>query len=482
MSRIPFPLHSEPAPFKFMGEPRCVNVYPEAISTDGKSPVAWLSIPGQIAWATPTDVPSRGSLFLNDLSILYSLHLSTLYKITLDPVTGLGVPVAIAGVIPGSAPAVLVRNAATPPQVTIISDATTWCLNTTTNALTLIAHPFTEHANGACLISGRIVYSYPSGLFSWSPINNSAVVENALAYATAERVPDGLVGCFEDHGELWLPGPRSVEVWTTQDNIDLPFRPMGGSYINKGCASRDSMISFDNAMHWLGVDGSYYRANGYSSATKLTEGHAIERAITGVGSDLTVVKAFAQYVKGHAFLFLTCDSFTYAFDAATQQWGERKSYQRPDWRAWPYAFAFGLHIVGDKASGALNQLSDTVYDEVGQPIRRELTLPDIDFGFRKGIFDELALDLNTGAGLGGVASTVAGFNPVVMLDWSDDGGSTFHAERWENAGVEGDRGPGVYFRKLGGCDRRGRRFRIAMTDPVPIGFLLADIRARPGAR
>lgn len=476
MSRVPFPLHSEPAPFKFMGEPRCVNVYPEAISTDGKSPVAWLSIPGQTVWATPTEVPSRGMLFMVDLNVLYTLHLSTLYKIT-----SAGVVTAIAGVIPGSLPVVMIRNGRTPPQIIIVSDATTWCLDTTTNALTLIVHPVAENANGACVISQRIVYSYPSGLFSWSPVNNAAAIENALAYATAERVPDGLVGCFEDHGELWLPGPRSIEPWTTQDNIDLPFRPLGGSWITKGCASRDSMVSFDNRMHFLGVDGVYYKASNYDTAERISN-PALERAIAALGSDLTIVKAFVQYVKGHAFLILTCDSWTWVFDAATQQWTERKSYQRPDWRAWPYAFAFGLHIVGDKASGALNQLSDTAYDEVGQPIRRELTLPDIDFGFRKGIFDELAIDLNTGAGLGGVASTVAGFNPVVMLDWSDDGGSTFHPERWENAGVEGDRGPGVYFRKLGGCDRRGRRFRIAMTDPVPVGFLLADIRARPGAR
>lgn len=476
MSRIPFPLRSGSAPFRFMGQPRLVNVYPEAIGDEQKSPVAFLSIPGQEAWAEPTDVPSRAMLACDDLGFLYSLHLSTLYK-----VDDAGAETAIGGVIPGSSPAVMVRNAADPVQLTIVSDATTWVLDTDADTFTQVVHPVAESANGAALIGGRMVYSYPSGLFAWTDINDATTIESVLDYATAERVPDGLVGCFEDHGELWLPGPRSVEVWTTSDDINLPFRPLGGSYINVGCGSRDSMISFDNAVHYLGVDGVYYRASGYSSAQRISD-HAVERAIAELGADLSSVRAFTYSSKGHAFLGLTCSLWTWVFDAATQKWAERKSYQHDDWRAWPHAFAFGMNLCGDKESGEIRRLDDAIYEEVGQPIRCELTLPDIDFGFKRAIFDELNIDLNTGQGLGGVPSTTSGYDPQVMLDWSDDGGYTFSNERTQSVGREGQYFPGVIFRRMGACDRRGRRYRVAFSDPVPRGFSIADIRARVGRK
>lgn len=455
-----------------MGEPRCINVYPESIGPDQKSPVVLLSIPGSTTFSSPSTVPSRAMLAADDLGFAYSLHLSTLYRID-----SAGTETAIGGVIPGSDPAVLVRNAADPVQIAIVSDATTWVLDTTANTYSLVTHPVTENANGACLVGGRMVYTYPSGLFSWSDINDASTIANTLAYATAERVPDGLVGGFEDHGELWLPGPRSIEVWTISDDAELPFRPLGGSYINKGCGSRDSMISFDNAVHWLGVDGVYYRAQGYSTAQRVSD-HGLERAIASLGSDLTGVKAFTQYVKGHAFLVLTCTSWTWAFDAATSTWAERKSYQRDDWRAWPYAFAFGKHLVGDKTSGDIRELSDTVYAEGADPIRCEMTFPDIDFGFKRAIFDELNIDLNTGNGLGGVASTVNGYDPQAMLSWSDDGGNEWHSEQWRSTGVEGNYLPGIVFRRMGSCGRRGRRYKLAFSDPVPRGFSLADIRVR----
>ena len=97
-----------------------------------------------------------------------------------------------------------------------------------------------------------------------------------------------------------------------------------------------------------------------------------------------------------------------------------KSYQRNDWRAWPYAYAFGKRIVGDKASGALNELDEDTYSERGDPIRSEIILPDIPGKFT---FDALELDVATGTGLN-VVSTADGYNPQVMLRWSDDGGYT----------------------------------------------------------
>jgi len=353
-------------------------------------------------------------------------------------------------------------------QVAIVSDESSYCLED--DALSLIDLP--EQANSVTFLAQRFIYGCDSGRAFYSEINDCLDVP-PLNKLTAEARPDGMVRAFADIGELWLLGTKTTEIWRAAPDADLPFAPLGGTFIPKGCAARDSVCSFDNAVVWLGNDGIVYRGAAYN-AERMSD-HATERAVKTV-SDQTTIKAYVDVDEGHSFYVLTCDAWTWAFDAATKLWHERVSYQRVDWRAWPYCVAFGKRLVGDKASGVLNELSNAVLTESGDPIVVRMILPDVPGPLT---FNALELDLAKGQGLG-VPSTTLGYDPTAMLRWSDDGGYTWSSERTLSAGREGQWNLTVKFTRLGTArTKRGRRFEISMSDPVLKSFTLGDIDAEP---
>lgn len=552
MTNIPFPLRSNPGPVTFMGETRLINCFAEQIGQENRSPVSFVSIPGQTVFSTPTDVPTRGMIEVQQLGIAYSLHGATLYKIVAD-----GTATALTGVIPGSAPAIMEQGPehlmqsvvtitiASPAVVswtnhrlaagttiqfssdgdlpTGIAEGTTYfilatgltansfeisltnggsAVNTTgfqTGTHTAIRTVATyqvaiatdlaafvvedDHIslvelpdvpNSVFYLAGRFLYPTQSGRVYFSAINDATSV-GSLDYFTAEARPDGLVRGIADRGEAWLFGTETTQIYVDSSDADDPYVPLGGSFIQKGCASRDSVVSFDNAPHWLTNEGNIVRGAG-SEATIIST-PSVDRAIATV-TDKTTIRAYVDTAKGHSFLILTCDSWTWAFDASTRLWHERKSYGRDDWRAWPYVTAFGNRLVGDKASGTIRQLVETAYDENGDPIRCELILPDIPGRIQ---FGRLELDVATGVGLG-VGSTANGYDPQIMVSWSDDGGYTWSNERTGSVGRQGHYDKIVAFNRLGMARTiRGRRFKIAMSEPTIKAFMLGDIQAKAAA-
>lgn len=547
MVDIPFPLQSEPAPFKFMGDARLINVYPEKFARGSKRPVGFLSIPGQTSFKAVTSAPSRGMLPLAEESLLYSVHGMTLYRIT-----EAAVATAVTGNIAGSKPVIMDRGpehyqnstvtitiaspgvvtwrdhrlaAGTPLQfstdgalpdgidanttyyvlaasladnsfrfsdsaggtaintsgtqsgthtatrtvatyqVAIVSDANAYVSED--GKLYQLALP--ETGNSVTVLDNRFIYGHDSGRFYWSELNDARTID-ALSYATAEARPDGLVRAFAHGGELYLQGKTTTEIWTGSTDASAPFVKLQGAFINKGLGAKHTSADFDNALHWVGHDWVVYRAQGYEAQRVST--HAVERAIESV-ADKDTIKGYVDASKGHLFYVLTCPSWTWVLDAATGVWHERKSYQREYWRAWPYAAIWGKRLVCDTAAGTLLELSDTAYNENGRHIRCELILPDIPGRY---FFHRLDLNVSTGYGLN-VASTAAGYDPQIMLDWSDDGGHVWSNEQMRPTGKQGEFGKLVRFTGLGMSEHNGRRFRIACSEPTVKAFYLMDVDA-----
>jgi hypothetical protein len=548
VTAIPFPLRSNPAAVKFVGEPRLINCYAEDVGEEQKTPVALRGIPGQVAFAA-AGVPSRGAIYIAELAAVYHVRGATVYKM----VAG-GAETALAGFIDGSKPVIMERGAArlmssevdisiaSPAvvrwpahrqaagnvvrfatsgelptglfedtdyyviaagltadtfevsataggsainttgvqsgtqtatrtvetyQVGMVSDGKTWCIEDDH----VIEVPLDEAANSITMLANRFVLSHISGRNSYSGLND-LLSEDGLQYFTAEARPDGMVRVIASGGELYLMGTETTEIYQPSADGDEPFVPLSGTFIDKGCASAQSVVgSFDNAPHWLGNDGIVYRGSGYKA--QRISSHAVERAIKAV-ADKTTIKAYVDTNEGHAFYVLTCAQWTWVFDAATQLWHERKSKDRDYWRAWPYVTAFGKRLVGDPDTGAFRSLSEDEFTEAGVVMRAELILPDVPGELEH---DELELDVAKGVGLN-VVSTAAGYDPLIMLSWSDDGGYIFKGERTRSLGKIGEYSKKVTFTRLGTArTSRGRRYKIAISDPVLRTFALADLRA-----
>jgi hypothetical protein len=70
-----------------------------------------------------------------------------------------------------------------------------------------------------------------------------------------------------------------------------------------------------------------------------------------------------------------------------------------------------------------------------------------------------------------------GYNPQVMLRWSDDGGHTWSNEHWRSMGKIGEFGYRTIWRRLGMTTKiRDRVYEVSGTDPVKIAIMGAELQ------
>jgi hypothetical protein len=75
---------------------------------------------------------------------------------------------------------------------------------------------------------------------------------------------------------------------------------------------------------------------------------------------------------------------------------------------------------------------------------------------------------------------VQGFNPQVMLRWSDDGGHTWSNEHWVSIGKIGEYYRRAIWRRLGMTLKlRDRVYEVSGTDPVKIAIMGAELILSP---
>lgn len=328
--------------------------------------------------------------------------------------------------------------------------------------------------NGYVLSSGTITtptnlpsvsdVDYIDGYMLWTVAGSDQFVISALNDATsydpldvgvAEGSPDGLVGVIVDHREVQLYGKRTIEIFYNSGASDFPFDRQGNAFIERGCLSRDSLVKIDNSVMFMGDDRVCYRLDGYNPIRVST--HAKEYA----WRNATDFWAYTYTQEGHKFYVLCTDVGTFAFDIATGLWHDRQSSGMDNWRAGFAENVYGQTIFADHDGSKLYTGSLDVFEEDGNPIAMEVTVPVIESPDRRRLtFYAFEMTAETGVGL----NSGQGSDPQVMLSWSDDGGHTWSNELWRSLGAIGAYRTRAVWRKLGQAWQRQFRFRI--TDPV----------------
>jgi hypothetical protein len=182
----------------------------------------------------------------------------------------------------------------------------------------------------------------------------------------------------------------------------------------------------------------------------------------------------------------------------------------------------------------LYQLSNTVYTNNGEPIRRLRRAPHLTTDLQRQYFDEFQIQFQPGVGLAGndptdllsnllaegfpflateldddiatetgigllavtpittsddlltesgedilvSVATVQGVDPQAMLRWSNDGGSTWSNEHWTSIGRIGRYQNRAIWRRLGMA--RDRIFEVSISDPVKAVIVSANLKASVG--
>ncbi len=472
--------HKSPA----VASERSVNLYPVKVLGGGVTEQVLDTTPGFAIFCTLPTGPVRAVFFQNDRC--FAVGGPTLYEVYR---TGTYVERGFVGT--DDLPATITSNGATNGsgghQLFIVSAGDGFILD-------LNDHTFAKVLDGQATFGGYldgffVALDVPASTVRLSSLMNGLVWPGA-SVAQRSMAADAWQGMAISHRELWLLGGQTLECWYNAGLDLFPLTPRPGADSDVGIAAPASVVSTGNTVLWLGGDaeghGIVYMSVGYQPQAITEPGHPIQRYAT-----IADAVGWSYQDQGHTFYVLSfpTERATWVYDLTEGAWHERGWWnvdrQRFDaYRAQSHAFAWGAHLVGDRESGDLYEMSiDFPLDVDGAVIRRVRETPHVTNEHQWLFHTALEVALEPGIGtvttgtLTGRLVGATGFagptppvvpvteNPAVVVQWSDDGGFTWSDERLEHVGRRGDRLARCVFRQLGRS--RDRVYRVILTDPVP---------------
>ncbi len=471
MVAVDFGHTSNPDKTGFGSNQRLLNAYPEALGDAAKSPLPVYAVPGTSRFdtgATGLNGPCRGMLYVFGKG----LYVIAGTAAALFDDQGNATPVS--GTIGGSSMAIMAANQRPNPQIGIVADNVYYVLDTGTNAITEPNISTLPAPNSVTFLDGYLVFSIPDGRIFHTNLNDALTV-NALAYGTASSRSDGLRRIVTHRGALIALGETSLEIWEDVGTMPFAFAPIRAD-VDIGCIAEQTVTTVADALLWADQNGMVRQLTA-SEPVRIST-HALERAISDLSWDeRRALRAVYTHFNGHDFYALTSPYWTWEFDLATGLWHERASGGLPNWFGQGYESFSGKVVIGSSQDASLHVLDDSSQTESGNPYLFLAQSAPL-HAFPKGlIVDQLDVDIIPGVGITGPNAEAA--NPELMLDWSDDGGSTWSGGRTASLGRVGERMAVASFHQLGATLRAGRTFRLSSSSPVSRGILNADARVRP---
>jgi len=338
------------------------------------------------------------------------------------------------------------------------------------------------------IVDNYFIYNRPSTQ-QWAASNLLSPITYGLSYASKFTGPDNLVSIIADHGQVYLLGETTSEVWADAGTFPFAFSRIPGSSSQHGIAAKFSVARLGNSFAYLA------RNNRGQSEIVVMEGyfpkristHAVENTL--VNQSVSDAIAYTYQLEGHECYVITFPSLdlTWVYDISTGLWHKwlwvdnQNNYHRH--RSNCAALFQGVVLVGDWQNGQIYKLDPNNYTDNGNEIRRLRRCPHLVTDLQRQYFDEFQIQFQPGVGLEGItnpplnAETV-GANPQAMLRWSNDGGSTWSNEYWSNIGQVGKYKNRIIWRRLGMA--RDRIFEVVVTDPVFACIISANLKASEG--
>lgn len=352
--------------------------------------------------------------------------------------------------------------------VVVVNHPNAYVWNTTTATFAQITDPDFLAATDVEFIDNYLLFvEANSGRFFGADLG-SATSFDALNFATAEGAPDDLVGMKVDHRQVVLFGEKSVEIWDNTGAPGFPFERAINGFVEIGCFNGRSVAKLDNSIFWLANDYTVRRLDGTTPVRVST--HAVEQSL--VNTTIGSCRAYTYAQGGHFFYVLTLPEITWVYDATTQLWHNRQTYGEDNWVAQSHAQAFGLEIVGHSKTAQIGKLDPLVYTEWGDTQLMRWTYQPIYAENRLAIHDRLEVVCETGVGL----TSGQGSDPVMMMEYSDDGGFTWDFLPNQDMGELGKYRKCVEWRANGSAEQRV--YRGSVSDPVKVNITdtVADVR------
>jgi hypothetical protein len=379
------------------------NLYVEAIeSGQGKSQYALYPTPGLTIFCTlpAGNCRPNGTLAINGRvfqvagNTLYELFIGQTY-IARGTVRTDGKPVSMAAAQP-------IAGSGT-PQLAVVSAGGLYVMNLLTNQLATVTlgiqgTPFQiVYADGFYFLlntNGEWQVSQGYDATNWQGIE----VEASSSY------PDQTVAIGSVHRQFYTFSSLKGTTYYDAGDEPIPYDEVAGGDFEQGCAAPWSVLPLDNTIFFLGANKEgaaiVWRLNGYTPIR--ISNHAIEYAMQGY-STVTDAVAYGYQDQGHTFyvLYFPSANVTWVYDCATQMWHRRSFWNaqtgtRTAHRSCSHAYCFGMHLVGDWASGNVYQMSISQTMDFGNVIKRVRRAPHIANENEWMFYQQLQIDVETG--------------------------------------------------------------------------------------
>ena len=242
---------------------------------------------------------------------------------------------------------------------------------------------------------------------------------------------------------------------------DRPFESV--EEMNEAIIKRhNERVKPEDTVFFLGDNAIVYRlGSGYIPQRVST--YAIEEKTAeeiGLGNANEII--FWTYTfGGHEYVGVRMPTQgTFVYDVSTDRWHERRTYGEDIYAPTYFERAFDRVLVAKHNSGKIFYLDPDIMTDDGGIVERIAT-SNIPVEQRTPCAN---MRIHVVEGLG--TQTGQGANPLVQLDWSDDGeGRVFKTERWLSVGRVGNYGGRVIARACGQMKPPGRIVRVRFTDP-----------------
>src|SRR5258708_4421380 len=347
---------------------RCINWYPEVVESQvGKSAIVLYPTPGLKLFSALTGASVRGQLGING-------RMFAVAGGVLSEVLSNGSSNALGNVANDGLPASM---AASPNQILVASAGHGYVYYQSQAAFTadptsLVNRSAAVYFDSYCVAikggTNKFQITTPLDATAWSGLNVTAI----------QVFPDNLVSLFVDHREMWVFGQTKSTVYYDSGSSSIFDLNPNAAVIEQGLEAAATPARLDNTVYWLGSDergaAMAYRANGYTP--QRISNHAIEYAWSQYPTRRDAI-AYRYQDQGNSLYVISFPSgkATWGFDAAEQMWHERANFNNGAFEAHlgqNHVYAFGKHLVGDRQSGNIYEMSLAYFDDAGNTIRRRL--------------------------------------------------------------------------------------------------------------
>lgn len=443
------------------GAARLTNCFAEEQGQEGKN--VWLiyGTEGLKPFGSPLDGGGIRELHAAG-DTLYAVAGRLLHQVNI------GGSSSLMGGIPTDGHVYMRQNRRVPQQFGIVSDGLYYVVQN--GVLTQIQDPDLPPPTSLAWLDGFGVLPTLNGEFYITGLDDFSTVDG-LDFGVCESKPDEIVRAEVLGRELVFFGTDGAEFHANTGDADFPIER--AQTIDIGCLAPRSVCVAEtpdgSTMFWVAPDHTVRRMVGYGGSTISTNEIAEWIKTLAEAGRANELQSDAWASAGRFFCSLSCFDWTKVYDSKTGRWHDRKSHGRSNWRVRRVVRFGNKTIVGDRDTGQLYEMSNTVFDEAGSPLVAEIVTPHVTAWPYPIQFDRVEVSVASGVGVN--SPSVHGAEPKLLFDWSDDDGKTWSAPRERSLGMLGHKQQVIGFNSLGTCYSRGRVFRLRVSSAVQKLFM-----------